>query len=74
MEDLKGKVALITGARRGMGRTHVLALAKKGVKVIVTDIDLADCQKVADEIKSQGGQALALKLDVSKKNGRRTSR
>jgi len=67
MEDLKGKVALITGARRGMGRTHALALAKKGVKVIVTDIDLADCQKVADEIKSQGGQALALKLDVSKK-------
>mgnify|MGYP001618771701 CR=1 FL=1 len=49
-----------------MGRAHVLALAKQGAKVVVTDIDLAECQLVVDEIKANGGEAIALKLDVSK--------
>lgn len=65
--DLKGKAAIITGARRGMGRTHALTLAKAGAKVVVSDISLEDCQKVCEEIKKAGGQALALKCDVSKK-------
>ena len=68
MPNLKNKVALITGARRGMGRAHALTLAKYGAKVIVTDIDLDECQKVVEEIKKQGGDALALKLDVTKKD------
>ena len=42
-EDLKGKVAIITGARRGMGRTHALLLAKAGAKVVVSDMSLEDC-------------------------------
>ncbi len=67
MKDLKNKVALITGARRGMGKTHALTLANYGAKVAVTDISQEDCQKVADEIKSQGGEAIALKLDVTNK-------
>src|SRR3989344_4958684 len=67
MFDLAGKVALVTGARRGMGRTHAIALAGQGAKVIVTDIDLAECQKVVDEIKSAGGEAAAFKMDVSDK-------
>ncbi len=67
MKDLKNKVALITGARRGMGKTHALTLANYGTKVAVTDISQEDCQKVADEIKSQGGEAIALKLDVTNK-------
>ncbi len=65
--DLKGKVAIITGARRGMGRTHALALAKAGAKVVVSDISLEDCQKVAEEIKKTKGEALAVKCDVTKK-------
>ncbi len=65
MFELKDKVALITGARQGMGKTHALALAKQGAKVVVTDIDESDCQKVVEEIKSQGGEAIALKLNVS---------
>ena len=67
MFDLKNKVAIITGARRGMGRTHALTLAKAGAKVVVSDISLEDCQKVVKEIKKNRGEAVALKCDVSKK-------
>lgn len=67
MFNLKNKVALVTGARRGMGRSHALALAAQGAKVVVTDIDLDECQKVVEEIKNNGGEALAFKMDVSNK-------
>lgn len=65
MFELKNKIVLVTGARRGMGRSHALTLAKQGAKVIVTDISQEECQKVADEIKFAGGEAIAFKLDVS---------
>jgi len=65
--DLKNKVAIITGARRGLGRTHALTLAKAGARVVVSDISEEDCQKVVDEIKKQKGEALAIKCDVAKK-------
>lgn len=67
MFDLKNKIALVTGARRGMGKAHALVLAAQGVKVAVTDIDLAECQKVVEEIKNNGGEAIALRMDVSNK-------
>ena len=65
--DLKDKVAIITGARRGMGRSHALKLAEAGAKVVVSDISLEDCQKVVEEIKKGKGEALAVKCDVTKK-------
>ncbi len=65
--DLKGKIAIITGARRGMGRTHAIKLATAGAKVVVSDISLEDCQEVVEEIKKDGGEAMAVKCDVSKK-------
>ncbi len=65
--DLKGKVAIITGARRGMGKTHALALSKAGAKVVVADISKEDCEKVAEEIIKGKGEALAVKCDVTKK-------
>ena len=68
MNNLNGKVAIITGARRGMGRSHALTLAKAGVKVVVADISLEDCQKVVEEIKKNGGEAMAIKCDVSQKS------
>jgi len=67
MIDLKGKVAVVTGARRGMGRTHALALAQAGAKVVVSDISEADCQSVVKEIEKEGGEALAVECNVTKK-------
>ena len=67
MFSLKNKVAIITGARRGIGRTHALTLSKAGAKVVVCDISEEDCQKVVEEIKKEKGEALALKCDVAKK-------
>ena len=68
MLELKNKVAIITGARRGMGKSHALTLAKAGAKVVVADISQEDCEMVVEEIKKQGGEALAVKCDVTKKD------
>jgi NAD(P)-dependent dehydrogenase (short-subunit alcohol dehydrogenase family) len=65
--DLTGKVAIVTGARRGMGRTHALALSKAGAKVLLADISKEDCEKVAEEIEKAGGESLAVKCDVTNK-------
>jgi len=67
MFELTNKVALVTGARRGMGRAHALALASQGAKVAVTDIDAKECASVVEEIKSKGGEAICFKMDVSNK-------
>ncbi len=51
-----GEVAVVTGAGRGMGRTHALELARRGAKLVVNDINGA--QEIADEIISGGGEAV----------------
>jgi len=50
-----------------MGKAHALKLAGAGAKVVVSDISLQECQLVAEEIKKMGGEAAAVKCDVSKK-------
>jgi 3-oxoacyl-[acyl-carrier protein] reductase len=62
---LNGKTAIVTGARRGIGRGISLTLAGSGANVTVSDINLEDCRKVVDEIKKLGGRGLAIKCDVS---------
>jgi NAD(P)-dependent dehydrogenase (short-subunit alcohol dehydrogenase family) len=64
MFDLKNKVALITGAKQGMGKSHAIMLAKQRAKVILTDTNQEECQIIADEIISNGGEAIAFKMDV----------
>jgi len=66
--DLKGKVAIVTGAAKGMGKAHSLLLAKAGAKVALADVDLAGCQLVVDEIKKLRGEAFCMKCDMSKKS------
>ena len=65
--DLRGKAAIITGARRGMGRTHALTLARAGAKVVVSDVSQEECEAVVQEIKNEKGEALAVKCDISNK-------
>lgn len=62
---LSGKTAIVTGARRGIGRAIALALAEEGANLVVSDISQEDCQKVVDEIEKLGGRGLAVKCDVS---------
>jgi 3-oxoacyl-[acyl-carrier protein] reductase len=68
MENLKNKVAIITGARRGMGRADALVLAEAGAKVVVSDISQEECERVVEEIKKNKGEAIAVQCDVSKKD------
>jgi acetoin reductase-like protein len=63
--DLDGKVAVVTGAGRGIGRGIALRLAAEGATVLVTDIDEENAVAVAEEIAAQGGQAAALRVDVT---------
>ena len=65
MFELSGKIALVTGARRGMGAADARALAGQGAKVVITDVEDAACPAVADEIRSSGGEATCFKMDVS---------
>lgn len=65
MARFTDKVAIVTGGARGMGRTVSERLAAEGAKVIVGDIDFETAEKVASGITSLGGEALAVRADVS---------
>jgi len=62
---LSNKTAIVTGARRGIGRAIALALAGEGANVVVSDISQADCQNVVNELRELGRRGLALNCDVS---------
>jgi NAD(P)-dependent dehydrogenase (short-subunit alcohol dehydrogenase family) len=74
VDTLKDRVAVITGAGRGIGREHALLFAKEGAKVVVNDLgggtdgtgaDTTPAQEVVDEITAAGGQAVANYDDVA---------
>ncbi|HYA35870.1 MAG TPA: glucose 1-dehydrogenase [Candidatus Binataceae bacterium] len=62
---LEGKVAIVTGSARGIGRAIVTRLAAEGAKVAVADILDDAAQSTAAEIRATGGTAIALHLDVT---------
>ncbi|MBN9112362.1 MAG: SDR family NAD(P)-dependent oxidoreductase [Pseudonocardia sp.] len=73
-----GRVAVVTGAGRGLGRSYALALAARGAKVVVNDLggslfgegaDATPADAVAEEIRSAGGQAIADDSDVVSEDG-----
>jgi len=66
-DRLKGKHALITGAAQGMGAAIAEEYARLGAKVCLGDVNLDGCNEVVERIKSKGGEAIAVKLDVTKR-------
>ncbi|MEV6361584.1 SDR family oxidoreductase [Nocardia asteroides] len=80
MSSLAGKVAVITGAGRGIGREHALLFAREGAKVVVNDLggsnagegaDTGPAQQVADEIVAAGGVAVANTDNIATWDGAR---
>ncbi len=74
----EGRVAIITGAGRGIGREHALLLAHHGAKLVVNDLggsmdgegnDMGPAQQVVDEVKAMGGEAVANTDDISDWDG-----
>ncbi|ABQ68666.1 short-chain dehydrogenase/reductase SDR [Rhizorhabdus wittichii RW1] len=63
--SLHGRVAVVTGAGNGLGRSHALALAAHGARVVVNDLAEADAERVAAEIRAAGGEAIGVAASVT---------
>jgi NAD(P)-dependent dehydrogenase (short-subunit alcohol dehydrogenase family) len=65
MDEIKGKIGLVTGGGSGIGRGICLALAEAGADVLVADIDLDNATTVANEVSSQGVRGVPVHVDVT---------
>mgnify|MGYP001964620704 CR=1 FL=1 len=59
MKTLEGKVAIVSGSGRGIGRAIAMKLAREGAKVVVNDLDAGPAEQTVADIKAAGGMALA---------------
>ena len=66
MGRFEGKVALVTGAARGLGRVTALAFAQEGAKVVAADIDESGGEETLQLIRKAGGTGMFLRADVGK--------
>jgi NAD(P)-dependent dehydrogenase (short-subunit alcohol dehydrogenase family) len=64
--SLEGKVAMLTGASRGIGRYMASGLAKYGADVIVTDLAVSELEEAAEEVKQQGRRSLAIPMNMTR--------
>ncbi len=62
---LTGKVAIVTGSARGIGKAIAIKFASEGAAVVVNAVHIEGARSVVDEIKNQGGMAIAFKADVA---------
>ncbi len=65
MNELAGKAVLITGASRGIGAATARLMASNGMQVVLAARTLSDCEKIAAEIRQNGGEAIAVECDVA---------
>ena len=65
MPELTGRVGLVTGAGRGMGRASAERIAADGARVVVNDLDETRAAEVADQLVSEGAEAIGVAADVS---------
>ena len=65
MDSLNGKVAIVTGAGKGIGKAIAIAYAKQGIKVCCMARTLTDIDLTVEEIKASGGEAIAIQCDVT---------
>lgn len=65
MQRFEDKVAIVTGAARGIGEAYAKALAREGARVVVADLDDEGARKVVAEIEADGGEASSVTVDVS---------
>ena len=73
MSELANRTAIVTGAAMGIGRAGALKLAQAGAAVTVADIDTAQGEKTASDIKEAGGRAIFVPTDVRSFSRRRAS-
>ena len=67
MTGMDGRVAIVTGGGSGLGEAIAKALAQRGVKVVLSDINVKGAERVAGEIKSAGGIASAIQQDTARR-------
>ena len=65
---LQNRVAIVTGGGKGIGREICLGLSKQGAKIVIADLDIENSNKVIEEIKDSGSEAIAIKTDISNEN------
>ena len=66
--ELQGQVAIVTGAGRGIGRATALELARMGADIVVAELDRANAEDTASELRGLGPRALVVQTDVTSRD------
>jgi NAD(P)-dependent dehydrogenase (short-subunit alcohol dehydrogenase family) len=71
--ELRGQIAIVTGAGRGIGRATALELARMGADIVVAELDTPGGERTAGEVTALGRRALAVPTDVTRRADRQWS-